>query len=199
MSDSATAQAEFPSRKALKLIGDFAGPMALAAFGVALWHYQASENIFSFAAWGVLDFLTGVAMLSTVEGRKNALLPIAYGIICAFVVAMIWRNGKWDWTYIETICLVGTIAGIMCWRMFGATYGIVAFGAALAIASVPILLDAYRNPQTWEWWLWIGSGVSASTGLWLARPLTFKNVEAWVFVAISEVVTAIMLVLILRP
>ncbi len=200
MSDSVTTTtANLPGRKVLKVIGDVTGPLGLLCFGAALWHYNASENIFSFAAWGVLDLLTGIAMLGTANGRKAAVLPIAYGIICAFVVAMIWRSGKWDWTMVETISLIGTLVGIICWRVFGSVWGVIAFGAALTIASVPILLSTYQNPQTWEWWLWVGSGVSASAGLLLAMPMRLKNIEEWLFAGVSEVVTTIMLVLLLWP
>lgn len=198
MSTTVNAATNSPSRRVLQFASDYAGPTALFAFGIALWYYRENENIFSFGAWGVLDFLTGMCMFQAKE-RKAAVLPLLYGVICAFVVMMIWNNGKWDWTIVESICLVGVAFGLALWRWWGSTAGVVAFCTALAIASIPILLDNYHNPNTWEWWLWIGSGTSATVGLILNRPWKLENISAWLFVAVSEVVTATMLVLLLWP
>ncbi len=184
--------------KTLKLVGDITGPAALLAFGLALWHYQASENLFSFAAWGTLDILMGTCMYYACA-KKESVLPIAYGIIAFFVTVMIYRNGKWQWTLVETVCLAGTIIGIIGWWRLGALFGVVAFGAAMSVASIPILVSNYHNPQTWEWWLWVGGGVSATIGLYLTRPLTLQNIGQWLFVAVSAVVTALMLAIQLWP
>lgn len=186
------------SRKALRLLADFTGPLTLCCFGVVLWAYGASENLFSFAAWASLDILMGMSMYKA-GAKKQAVLPVVYGITCAFVVAMIYRNGQWQWTNVETICLAGTAFALFCWYRFGPVPAVIAFGVALLAASVPILVSTYHSPQTWEWWLWIGAGVSSGLGLHLSRPWTLKNIADWLFVAISMIVTVIMLVLLLSP
>lgn len=188
-------------RQVLIIVGNYVGPSALLAFGIALWYYQASENIFSFGAWGLLDVLAGVALLSTgkSEDRRAAVLPISYGCIAFFVVAMIFQNGKWEWGFVENICLAGIAIALVGWRFSGPLFAIIAFNTAMGIASIPILMSTYHDPQTWEWWLWVGSLISATIGLYLARPIRLDNIGEWLFVAVSETVTIAMIFLLFRP
>lgn len=197
MSDTVAIK-ELQNRKVLEFIGNTVGPVAVFAFGIALWTYSASENLFTFAAWGMLDFLTGVSMYKA-GAKKESVLPLLYGLICVFVVAMIFRNGEWVWTNVETIAFIGTAVALVCWWRLGPSAGVVAFGAALAIASVPIVIGTYHNPQPWEWWMWVGSGVSSTIGLYLTRPWSLENIADWLFVAISAVVGNLILLLLVRP
>jgi hypothetical protein len=201
MSTTASATDVSQSRKALQFVGNATGPLALLAFGIALWYYQANENIFSFGAWGALDALTGVALLATgkEEDRLASRLPLAYGFIAFFVVMMIYQNGMWKWGLAENVCLIGTFIALIGWKLSGPLFAVVAFNAAMGIASIPILIGDYHNPQTWTWWLWVGSLTSATIGLYLARPLRLSNIGKWLFVAVSEIVTILMLYCLFRP
>jgi len=192
------------SRKVLQTVGDYIGPLALFVFGVALWYYQAAENLFSFAAWGTLDFLTGLVLFLSKDPEENkaAPLPLAYGIICAFVVAMIAKNGTLSWSWVESVCLTGVILGVVLWLILKKKreqYAVISFCTALSIASVPIVISTYHNPQPWEWWLWVGTNTSAAIGMYLNYPWRFSNIASWLFVAVSTVVGNIILILTLRP
>jgi hypothetical protein len=201
MSDTIALQSGSHRLKTLRFIGDYTGPSALLVFGVALWYLGKHENIFSFGAWGTLDLLTGIALLRSSDpaDKKAANLPLAYGVIAFFAAAMIYNNGKWEWGIVETVCLVGTVVALIGWYRSGELFAVVAFNTAMCIASIPILVSNYHDPQTWEWWLWVGSFVSATIGLYLTYPWRLSNIKSWLFVAVSEVVTISMLILLFRP
>jgi hypothetical protein len=185
-------------RKVLEWIGNIAGPFALFLFGIVIMLTDNSENIFTFAAWGALDFLTGVCMLYA-GAKKESVLPIGYGVICLFVVAMIFNNGIWQWTIVETICLIGVVVGLIGSFVLGPVFGVIAMSTAAGIASIPLLKDNFFHPQTWEWFLWVGSFISATIGLYLSYPWHKGNIQDWMFVAVSEAITIGILILILRP
>lgn len=181
----------------LRLVGDFAGPTALAAFGLTLWVLGQSENMFSFLAWGTLDIIMGLSMYKS-GSKKEAVLPICYGIIAFVVVAIIYHNGKWSWGLVENISAGGVVISLLGWYFSGPLFAVVMSGITLVIASIPILISTYYAPVVWEWWLWVAALVSAAIGLHLTRPWKLDNISRWLFTGVSFVVSCLMLYLILR-
>lgn len=171
-------------RSALQFLASTIGPMALLAFGIALWAYGASENVFTFAAWGTLDILIAASMMRA-GSRTEAVLPLAYGIIAFFVVGMILRNGKWEWGFVETACAVGSTLALIGWWRGGPVVATVMASATMLVAGVPLFVANYHEPQTWEWWLWAAAGTSALLSLYLSRPLRLANISDWMFAATS--------------
>jgi len=199
MSNSATTTVNVSSRKALQFFGDWTGPIALFLFGIGLWYFGEKENIFSFAAWATLDILSGASMFYN-GSRKEAVLPIAYGVFAFFVTAMIYQNGSLQWGLVENLCAAGVAIAVVGWFIVGPLAAVIASSTAALIASIPIFFSTYHEPHVWEAWLWVGSAVSATIGLYMSRPWTINNISDWLFVSVSEAVTVIMLILLLiRP
>lgn len=100
------------------------------------------------------SLITILALLSLfAQGSTVAIwlsVVFAIGSLIIFFLSL-WR-GMGGWTKIDIVCLVTSVAGIVCWKITAnPLYGLIFFVGADFVAQIPMLIKTYRFPETEVW------------------------------------------------
>jgi len=166
-----------------------AGPACLFCFSMLLWSYGMSENIASFSLWGVIDGLFCYNMWMS-GSKRDAIFPGLYTVIVIITVAIIYKNGTWQWGAIETVCSILVIGALIATKI-STRLAIVASGIAITMASIPILIDSFQHPEPWTWWFWISGTISGWVLYFLTPDRSLSNVSSWLFNLLAAVMGTI--------
>lgn len=165
-------------RDHLMLGASILGPAALAWFGFELYKSGESQNIATFALWGLLDYVF-CASAWHADSRKEAFFAGLYGTVAFIVVWILYRNGNWSFGFEEKACTLGVIAALAGWGFTrNPNAAIVISSIAAVIAGVPVLMDAFHHPALWTLGLWVPAAIAALVMLTLAPSWEPKD---WLF------------------
>lgn len=109
-----------------------------------IWTGKTTQNLATFILWGLLD---AIAAGSTILERGNFLLPLFYTLGATSVIICLIRARAVKWTWLETLISVLVVICIIVWKTVGNEMTIIVSTLAMAIASVPQLVDAWKNPH----------------------------------------------------
>lgn len=108
-----------------------------------IWTGKVNQSLATFILWGLLD---GIAAVAAYREGGNWFLPAFYTIGCLAVIACLLKARSIVWGMLETIISVMVLICIVAWIKTGNDTAIVISSLALAIASSPQLVDAWKAP-----------------------------------------------------
>lgn len=128
----------------------FAGSLVSLLMFVPLWGQirsgVAKQNLLTWALWMALDVVLVASIAS--QGGTGWLLPLVYAFGNAATISIIWRIGdRGQWTWFEGMVTLLTLASMVVWYFAGDAMATVASTAAVMIAGVPQLQDAWKRPH----------------------------------------------------
>ena len=114
---------------------------------------QVKQNLATWLLWGTLDALAATSMF--VQGG-NWHLPTAYVAGCTLVVICMIKARTIAWTRFETICSLMVIACLVGWKMSGPWLATILSTTGVALATIPQIKDAYKEPAEMPLLIYIG-------------------------------------------
>ncbi len=155
----------------------FAGGMisaiTIVGFAFFLMAHDVHQNTASWILWTILDVLMLVTCIAA--GNKRPWLPAGFVLGASLVTIVLLTKGVWHWGTVETISAVGSGVAIICWLSFGPKSAVVACMAAMTIAAIPAMYDAWFQPNPASWWLWGGVAFSSVLSCYGAKKWTIEE------------------------
>ncbi len=147
---------ECADRKAI--IGEIAGYVNLIAYFPYLMSILRGETKPSKVTWWVWSTLeimmTASYIMSGAESTKWLPIASCAGMILTAILS-IWY-GKKGWSNIDSICLAGSIIGIVVWILSGVPIiALVCFLVVDLLALIPTCVKSWKNPKEEDLFAWI--------------------------------------------
>ncbi len=160
-------------KKRVGFVGGVMSAAVIVAFAVYLLAHDVPQNVASWVMWTVLDVLVLAGCIAA--GNKRPWLPAGFTLGALLVTIILLGKGTWHWGFVETISGVGTTVAVICWWSLGPKSAIVACLAAMVIAAVPAMYDAWLDPHPASWWLWGGVAFSCALSCYGAKGWTIED------------------------
>lgn len=109
-----------------------------------IWKDQIRQNFVTYFLWGLLDAIVFVTIL--LQGG-NIWLPLGYTIGSLIVAVFLLIKKQFSWTWVETLVVVLIAICLFIWWKEGARAATIASVAALGIASVPQIVETWKDPD----------------------------------------------------
>lgn len=114
---------------------------------------KTKPNVATWAIWAALDTLILFGMIQT-ETVNGQLIVSVVGAWIVTVLAIVY--GTTDWTWIETVCLVGCVIGALAWQALADPLVAITVGTSLiVIGAIPTFLHGWRKPEEEDRWAWL--------------------------------------------
>jgi hypothetical protein len=101
----------------------------------------------SFATWFLWAIMDSILAASTIAGHGNFFLPLGFAIGGVAMTILLLIKRRFAWTRLDTVILALVVLCLMAWKISGARTAIVASTLATSIATIPGLVELWRNPQ----------------------------------------------------
>ncbi len=102
------------------------------------------QNFAAFMLWTALD---SIVTVTTMIERGNFWLPLSNVIGSGVIAVLMYTKHAITWSKIETVTTLLVIICLMVWFVAGSEAGIITSSLAVFIASVPQMVDTYKNPK----------------------------------------------------
>ena len=106
---------------------------------------KIEQSFVAFFLWALLDI---IATITSILADGNYWLPLSNAIGASTVAILLAIKKKFNWTWVESITAILVLVCLITWYVSGETAGIVASSLAVVIASLPQMVDTYKNPQS---------------------------------------------------
>jgi hypothetical protein len=129
----------------LKIIG---GALALLLF-IPMARQTLKENGAgqSFATWILWAALDSILAASTIIRHGNFFLPLGFAIGGVAMTILLLAKHRYAWTKLDSAILILVVICVVAWKFGGARTAIVASTLATSIATIPGLVELWRNPN----------------------------------------------------
>lgn len=124
----------------------FAGIIGIVAYLLLIGGIMKSNVRQSFVAFLLWAMLDTIATITTIINDGNYWLPLSNALGSAIVAILLALKKQVSWSWIETTTAILVIICLNVWYFTGAEEGIIASSLAMVIASIPQILDTYKNP-----------------------------------------------------
>lgn len=124
----------------------FAGIIGIAAYLLliaGIVQSKARQSFVAFLLWAMLDT---IATITIILKEGNYWLSLSNALGAAIVAFLLALKKQVSWTWVETTTAILVIICLNVWYFAGAKEGIIVSSLAMVIASVPQMLDTYKNP-----------------------------------------------------
>ncbi len=159
-----------------------AAAVSLAAAFVyirSMFRGQTKPNRVTWFMWSVAPFVATAAAVS--NGADWAILPVFMSGLCPFLIfsaSFFSKEAYWKHTSFDLVCGALSAVALVLWYLTSNPNVAIVFAIVSdALAAVPTLLKAWRNPQTESAWPFL-------TGLF-APLTTFVVASTWTFSEVS--------------
>lgn len=127
------------------------------------------------ASWLIWASLDTIALVGLVV--KHAVNSQIIAAVCGawIVVILSLIYGKSGWSWLDKLCLVVAVFGIMLWQLFhDPIFGIVISMIVHVLGSIPTFISAWQDPSREDKLAW--------TLFWISCVLTVLIIPAWTLV-----------------
>jgi phosphoglycerol transferase MdoB-like AlkP superfamily enzyme len=147
------------------LIGAVIAALAYAPLTYNVWRGKITQNFATYALWGSLDT---IAAISIFLKDGNFVLPAIYTVLSFGIVVAILRTRTFSWSWLETLISFLVLACIVIWAFSGDRAATIASTIAVAVASIPQLVEFWKKPKEAPLWTYVAftaaNGVSILAG-----------------------------------
>lgn len=119
--------------------------IAYAIIADQVWSGKIVQNIASRILWAVLDGMVAICIFA--KGGINWKMPAVFSLGCIMLAVFIAKRSVWKWTTFHTKIAIGTGLCAIIWMLAGPVVATVAISAAVFLAGIPQVVDAYRMPK----------------------------------------------------
>ena len=136
---------------------------------------KVKPNRVTWFLWSLAPLIAFFAEIKQDVGIQS-LLTLMYGLIPAviFIASFVNKNAYWKITYIDIICGLLAVAGLILWQTTKVGNIAILFSiAADALAALPTVIKSYKEPDTENYVLYLTNSVSAA--------LTLLTIKTWNF------------------
>ncbi len=157
-----------------------------------------ATNTATWLMWVVLDI---IVLASTIVTNEPFALALSYTLGASAVLLVHFTRGSWKWTWVETVCAIGTIISVILWQTLSANYAVIAGVAAMSISGGPLIRTLWNEPNsesfsvfalttvacfitllaTWPWS--IGGSLLAGAGM------IYNGMLAWLTIPVGSTFT----------
>ncbi|MEK9131565.1 MAG: hypothetical protein AAB447_01500 [Patescibacteria group bacterium] len=102
----------------------------------------------SFATWFLWALLDLIAALSMLFKGGNYQLALFYTFFGALITGILLYKKQFSWTWLETVISALVVVCLIIWSVSGDRAATVASSTAMAIATIPQLVAAWKKPET---------------------------------------------------
>ncbi len=102
----------------------------------------------SFATWFLWALLDLIAALSMMFKGGNYQLALFYTFFGTFIAGLLIYKKQFSWTWLETLVTFLVIVCLVIWATSGDRAATIASTMAMAIATTPQLIAAWKKPST---------------------------------------------------
>jgi hypothetical protein len=110
----------------------------------------------SFSTWLLWSALDTILSVSTILKHGNFLLPLGYAIGGWALTGLLLAKGRFAWGRLDSAVLALVIGCLIGWKLGGAKTAIIAATLATSLATIPGLVELWRNPQRTVGNVWAG-------------------------------------------
>lgn len=128
----------------LQLLGGVIGILIHIPLLIGIWSGKTRQSFTSYALWSALDFIAAYAIY--VQGG-NYWLPFLYAVGAGLASVSLLLKKNFSWSNLDWLVVILVIICVAIQYQVGAFQAMVASVLSLAIASVPQVLDTYKNPK----------------------------------------------------
>lgn len=104
----------------------------------------AGQNFATWILWAAMD---SILAASTIIRHGNYFLPLGFAIGGVAMTILLLAKGRVAWVRLDTVILILVIGCLVAWYLGGARTAIVASTLATSIATIPGLIELWKNPQ----------------------------------------------------
>ncbi len=123
--------------------------IAILAYFPLWWQIKRNEieqNLLTWVLWFALDV---IIVASIFFQKGNFLLPATYTIGSLITTILIIKSqNKMSWTWFESFVSALVLISMIIWYFSGDKAATVTATAAMLVAGIPQLVDAYKNPHS---------------------------------------------------
>ncbi|MFA6280317.1 MAG: hypothetical protein WC612_05955 [Bdellovibrionales bacterium] len=164
--------------QALVIIGTIVHLFGSMAYVRDTYLGRSQPNRVSFFLWAFAPFIGVAAALA--QGVTWAVFPVflaGFGPCMIFMASFhnknaAWKLGKFDW-----VCGALSLAALVLWAItknpnIAILFAILSDGAA----ALPTIKKSWTHPESETIWVYLGASFSSSTGLYLAKDMSFAEI-----------------------
>ncbi|HTE31954.1 MAG TPA: hypothetical protein VK666_16345 [Chryseolinea sp.] len=133
----------FETSQSLQVIAGVVGFCAYIRLALGIWQNKAEQSFAAFFLWGMLDT---IAMVTIILQGGNFWLALSNVVGSSTIALLLIIKKQVSWSWIETTTSVLVIICLTIWYTVGERAGIISSSLAVVIASVPQMVDTYKNP-----------------------------------------------------
>ncbi len=101
----------------------------------------------SFATWILWAAMDSILAASTIIRHGNYFLPLGFAIGGVAMTILLLVKRRFAWTRLDSAILILVVFCVIDWAISGARAAIVASTLATSIATIPGLIELWRNPN----------------------------------------------------
>jgi hypothetical protein len=159
------------------IVGTLIGAAGSVAYLVNTVKGRVKPNRVSFLLWSVVPFIAFFAQIKQGVGLE-ALMTFSTGFLplTVFIASFINKQAEWKLTRFDLICGILSLAGLALWMITKVANTAIFFSiVADGFAAVPIIVKAYKYPDTEIAWPWIATVLGVVLTLLTLSRFTFAN------------------------
>ncbi len=128
----------------LQLIGGIISLLATIPLFIGIYRDKIRQSFITYLLWGFLDIITAITIILQ---HGNYWLPIGYSLSSIIVACLLMVKKQITWGWIEMITTLLVIICLLVWWKMGDRAALIASVISLGIASVPQIIETYKNPS----------------------------------------------------
>jgi hypothetical protein len=134
-------------RQVLIILAGIVSVLSVVPYFIDVVRRKTKPRIVTWFVWSVLTAIATAAAFAD-HAYASAVLTLAGSIATASIVVVGLRYGDRHFEKIDIFCLVGAVAGLVLWLVFGSPeIAIIATVAVDFIGSVPTLWHSWKAPS----------------------------------------------------
>lgn len=140
----ATRRCDMDFHDILKIIGGVGTLLLFIPLIIETLRNSAGQSFATWLLWAALD---SILTISTFLKHGNFLLPMGFAIGGVIMTVLLVVKGRFAWKRLDSLILCLVIGCLIGWKLGGVKTAIVAATLATCLASVPGLIEMWRDPQ----------------------------------------------------
>jgi len=156
----------------------------------SMFRGQTKPNRVTWFMWSVAPFVATAAAVS--NGVGWAVIPVFMSGFCPFLIftaSFFSKEAYWKHSHFDLVCGALSAVAIVLWYLTSNPNVAIVFAIVSdALAAVPTLIKAWRNPQTESAWPYITGIFAPLTSFLVASTLEFSEVAFPAYLGVINVV-----------
>ena len=128
----------------LQIVGGVIGFSAYFPLTAGILKGAVRQSFAAFFLWAMLDT---IVTATTILQGGNYWLPLSNVVGSVTITVLLIVKKQVSWSRIETMTAILVTACLIIWYTTGEDAGIIASSLAVLIASIPQMVETYRNPK----------------------------------------------------